>query len=890
MAFKPGSRPTTGSSSDLKSGPMLSSGRRALSPARDVTAKYEGMVALLTSQPCISSILEKRIDSADVESLARSLIHISQAQKTTCATIHGMIRMEFSCKQVNTILRGNSLTTKLQTTFCRQVGKDYLKTLFGSILLRLVTDTDLDLSTSEQRLQLESETVNKQTRLEENRRRVMDITQEFIDRFTSQEMMDEMPRPIRAIAAYTAQFAKLYTPDRVLQFVGGFILLRFYNPAIITPEALQMLPEGIIPSAQDRQNLIAITRLLQKLSNQVLTLDPEEQDWVNPFIEKNRDVLKKYLADICEDSQCKPGELPYSEFLDGDGSIMPNSTMEEKHLHFLHKCFFESGKYVVEELTEKGTEEDLEVAAQFLQTSMLLGPPPSSVCRAAVPKLRDQCRGQPHFWLPSWAPQFPDGSPVRSRFGHTATKVGGSVYIFGGSYSDGSPVQGEDTLLRCDLRSKTWEQLGSDSCPARKFHTAAESNGSLYIFGGIHKKETLNDMHVYCVKERRWATVAYKNTPPDPRYGHVMHFCNGMLIVFGGYKFDGKKYVYTNTTHMFNLETAQWIEGQLANSPSVRTHHAAAVHKGSIWMFGGRTPEMDGLGDLYRYDAALCNWKKAGQRGTAPSPRWGHTMTVVSKSKMIVFGGCSDIETFRDAHEFNFDTQTWTEVRGDESWQSPSAVAHHATIAMDGRLYSLFGGTYTTTGTLCDTVQELAYDFFQEPPNRLTSDYAKMVNSSFCSDISLFVGEKEFFAHKLILHHRAPGLYEIAEQHGFRLHLGEDVSEQILNTALRFVYLGEKPNLTLHQGLGMVAFCRTYHMPELLRLTELGLEKMVHDNNILTLLRCAEEYNLNVLELSCISYFKTGTHSFFEQFPFDQCSPKLIRILGEQLFRKRKNN
>ena len=48
-------------------------------------------------------------------------------------------------------------------------------------------------------------------------------------------------------------------------------------------------------------------------------------------------------------------------------------------------------------------------------------------------------------------------------------------------------------------------------------------------------------------------------------------------------------------------------------------------------------------------------------------------------------------------------------MSGDEGWQSPSPVAHHGTIAMDGRLYSLFGGTYTTTGTLCNTVQELAY-------------------------------------------------------------------------------------------------------------------------------------------------------------------------------------
>lgn len=64
-------------------------------------------------------------------------------------------------------------------------------------------------------------------RIEENRQRILDVAQEVIDRFTSPDMVELMPREIRAIANFTSRFSQKYTPEMDFQFIGGFILLRY---------------------------------------------------------------------------------------------------------------------------------------------------------------------------------------------------------------------------------------------------------------------------------------------------------------------------------------------------------------------------------------------------------------------------------------------------------------------------------------------------------------------------------------------------------------------------------------------------------------------------------------------------------------------------------------
>ena len=58
-----------------------------------------------------------------------------------------------------------------------------------------------------------------------------------------------------------------------------------------------MLPEEVKPDNLDHQNLIAITRLLQKLSNNVIADPGTAREWM----ERYNGCMREYLLLLCQD-------------------------------------------------------------------------------------------------------------------------------------------------------------------------------------------------------------------------------------------------------------------------------------------------------------------------------------------------------------------------------------------------------------------------------------------------------------------------------------------------------------------------------------------------------------------------------------------------------------
>ena len=75
-------------------------------------------------------------------------VNVGRAANTLMAIMWGLLQSEFETDKVNSILRGNSLCTKLETIFCRLVGQEFLQQIFGQSLLLIVTDTSLRLDTT----------------------------------------------------------------------------------------------------------------------------------------------------------------------------------------------------------------------------------------------------------------------------------------------------------------------------------------------------------------------------------------------------------------------------------------------------------------------------------------------------------------------------------------------------------------------------------------------------------------------------------------------------------------------------------------------------------------------------------------------------------------------
>ena len=86
-----------------------------------------------------------------------------------------------------------------------------------------------------------------------------------------------------------------------------------------------------------------------------------------------------------------------------------------------------------------------------------------------------------------------------------------------------------------------------------------------------------------------------------------------------------------------------WTELSAASEswPRARSNHASALVNGIMYIFGGRDSMGNALGDLIAFNfETRCWYNLDAYAGTAPTPRWGHTMTVDS-TRIVLLGGRS---------------------------------------------------------------------------------------------------------------------------------------------------------------------------------------------------------------------------------------------------------
>ena len=105
--------------------------------------------------------------------------------------------------------------------------------------------------------------LEKKEELENNRSYLNDKLKSVVQQVISQEMVDKMPIEIRIFAGYFAEFANQYAPDQFFSLVGGFLFLRYINPALTSPATHGLLGEGRTLTTTVQRNLVLITKILQ---------------------------------------------------------------------------------------------------------------------------------------------------------------------------------------------------------------------------------------------------------------------------------------------------------------------------------------------------------------------------------------------------------------------------------------------------------------------------------------------------------------------------------------------------------------------------------------------------------------------------------------------------
>lgn len=192
--------------------------------------------------------------SAEHNLLASSLFGIFSYTRRLDKLFDVLLNDEISNVSRSTdIFRRNSTLTKLLSNFAKDYGLNYL-----SVTLKLFVD----------------ELISENVSFEVEKANIPEDTDNFIRLITKLvtaivNSLDEVPPSFRYICSEIYACVKWKFEDAALVAVGSFIFLRFFCPAIISPETFFNTPSV---NAKSKRSLMQLVKVIQNMANGSLAL------------------------------------------------------------------------------------------------------------------------------------------------------------------------------------------------------------------------------------------------------------------------------------------------------------------------------------------------------------------------------------------------------------------------------------------------------------------------------------------------------------------------------------------------------------------------------------------------------------------------------------------
>eukprot|EP00164_Ancoracysta_twista_P011249 GFYU01017277.1.p1 GENE.GFYU01017277.1~~GFYU01017277.1.p1 ORF type:complete len:997 (+),score=255.84 GFYU01017277.1:467-3457(+) len=278
---------------------------------------YMKLAVTLSDEPRWSQALSQVATPADCDSLARALMGVTEVTGRSVPLIRALIEEEFirNHTKPSTILRLNSVTSRLMGLYIRRIGSKYLSEILSDVIHEVALDETVTFEIDTKRFTPEE--LSQPEILQMRTQCLRACTERILEAILSEQALKKMPREIRAIAAFVEEYAKAYDVEST-PLIGGFLVLRFLNPGLATPEAYDLLRGGKMPGRVARRNLILVTKIIQNLSNNVEFGTKEEfMVPMNEVIKNYSTRMKEYLTSVPIDPvTVATGEPPFADIID----------------------------------------------------------------------------------------------------------------------------------------------------------------------------------------------------------------------------------------------------------------------------------------------------------------------------------------------------------------------------------------------------------------------------------------------------------------------------------------------------------------------------------------------------------------------------------------------
>merc|ERR1711916_401170 len=271
-----------------------------------------------------------------------SVVYVMERQEKTIAIIkHGITQT----------------VNELMTAYAKTIGKNYLV----NTLKRLVTL----LFSSTEGFEVNPAKADPDDDLVENLNNLMDWCERFVEQIV--QTVDAAPIQFREICQHLQVETAPKFPKSQHMVVGGFIFLRFFCPAILSPQQSELAND--LPTPEQRRRLVLVAKALQNLSNGVQYGSKEAYlNSFNEFIEDYQVILYDYFDAMATLPEGYVPSQPSSDAIQLEDSDLPS-------LHSLHKFVYESKDAMAAAMEKEG---NALLLAQFTAVMESLGTPPKT--------------------------------------------------------------------------------------------------------------------------------------------------------------------------------------------------------------------------------------------------------------------------------------------------------------------------------------------------------------------------------------------------------------------------------------------------------------------------------------------------------------------------------
>ncbi|KAJ4828742.1 hypothetical protein Tsubulata_025157 [Turnera subulata] len=255
------------------------------------------------------------------------------------------------------------------------------------------------------------------------------------------------------------------------------------------------------------------------------------------------------------------------------------------------------------------------------------------------------------------------GEPVEKLFtwGHSTSVLDQNQYdilVFGGFGGPGRHARRNETLL-LDPSSGALKSIDVKSAPSPRIgHTASLVGGFVFVIGGrADPLHILNDVWVFDIDKKEWSLTKCIGHHFLPRHRHAAAVVGSKIYVFGGLNND----TIFSSLHALDTKTMHWEEVSTGGEgPCARHSHSMVAYGSTVFVFGGYNGEK-AFGDLFSFDAQEFIWKEEKMGGRSPHARFSHSMFVY-KHFLGIVGGCPVGQNFQELALLDLQLQMWKHV------------------------------------------------------------------------------------------------------------------------------------------------------------------------------------------------------------------------------------